>query len=146
MNVSESVRQLLPADADRATLVGRVWDPEVQAARVVAVRSGRLIDLSDHVESVSTLVERDDAVGYIAGIEETQSWSLDEVLRTSAPEVGDDAIKLLAPIDLQVVKACGVTFVDSMIERVIEERCGGDPAAAVEVRALVTGALGGRPR
>jgi fumarylacetoacetate (FAA) hydrolase family protein len=50
---------------------------------------------------------------------------------------------LLAPIDLHVVKACGVTFVDSLIERVIEERVGGDPARAAETRALVVEALGG---
>src|SRR5690606_21186471 len=47
------------------------------------------------------------------------------------------------PIDLQVVKACGVTFVDSMIERVIEERVGGHPERALAIRARVGEALGG---
>ncbi|NUS36575.1 MAG: fumarylacetoacetate hydrolase, partial [Pseudarthrobacter sp.] len=51
--------------------------------------------------------------------------------------------RLLAPVDLQVIKACGVTFVDSMVERVIEERCAGDAARAAEVRELVGRALGG---
>jgi fumarylacetoacetate (FAA) hydrolase family protein len=52
----------------------------------------------------------------------------------------------LAPVDLQVVKACGVTFVDSLIERVIEERCGGDGALAEAVRADLLDALGGSLR
>ena len=51
--------------------------------------------------------------------------------------------RLLAPVDLQVIKACGVTFVDSMVERVIEERCAGDASRAADIRELVGRALGG---
>ncbi len=142
MNASDA-HQVLPRDRERATLVGRVWDPSVQAGRVVAVRGERLVDLSDHVDSVAALLERADAVAVVRAAESARSWSLDEVLAASTPGAGVEAARLLAPVDLQVVKACGVTFVDSMIERVIEERCGGDPAAAVEVRALVTEAIGG---
>lgn len=143
MNAAEAWRTVLPQDAERATLVGRIWDPSVRAARVVAVRGERLVDLSDHVDSVSALLERDDAVALVSSTASERSWSLSEVLGASRPDAEADAVTLLAPIDLQVVKACGVTFVDSMIERVIEERCGGDPAAAVEVRALVSAAIGG---
>ena len=49
---------------------------------------------------------------------------------------------LLAPCDLQAVKACGVTFAGSMVERVIEERANGDPARAEAIRARVGAAIG----
>src|SRR5690606_25300287 len=49
---------------------------------------------------------------------------------------------LLAPVDLQAVKAAGVTFADSMLERVIEERAKGDPAQAEAVRAKLKPVLG----
>lgn len=139
----KTLRQpLLPLDAQRATLIGRIWDPLVDAARVVAVRGDRLVDLSREVASVSELLECDDPVGIVRAHAERRSWELRDVAAASLTEEGR-APHLLAPIDLQVVKACGVTFVDSMIERVIEERCAGDPAAAAEVRAQVIDALGG---
>ena len=49
---------------------------------------------------------------------------------------------LLAPVDLQAVKACGVTYVRSMLERVIEERCRGDASQAEAVRAEVQSIIG----
>ena len=49
---------------------------------------------------------------------------------------------LLAPNDLQAVKACGVTFARSMVERVIEERAAGNPARAAEIRARVADVIG----
>ena len=42
---------------------------------------------------------------------------------------------LLAPIDLQAVKAAGVTFAVSMLERVIEEQARGAPEKAAAIRA-----------
>jgi len=54
-----------------------------------------------------------------------------------------DAPALLAPCDLAAIKAAGVTFADSLIERVIEERAKGDAAAANALRAELTGLLGG---
>src|SRR5207253_10691693 len=50
---------------------------------------------------------------------------------------------LLAPIDLQAVKAAGVTFAISLLERVIEEQARGAPERAAQARAEVEGALGG---
>ena len=49
---------------------------------------------------------------------------------------------LLAPIDLQVIKAAGVTFAVSMLERVIEERARGDAGAATAIRAEITRLVG----
>ncbi len=49
---------------------------------------------------------------------------------------------LLAPVDLQALKAAGVTFAISMLERVIEERARGNPAAAVEIRTFIKDLIG----
>ncbi|WP_298992731.1 fumarylacetoacetate hydrolase family protein [uncultured Pseudokineococcus sp.] len=133
---------LLPEDAARAALVGRVLDPEVGGPCVVAVRGDRVVDLSALAPTTSALLERPDVVDVVASAPGGRSWSLEEVLAdTLARRPG--AARLLAPVDLQVVKAAGVTFVRSMLERVIEERAGGDPAAAEEVRARVVAAVGG---
>ncbi|WP_298806543.1 fumarylacetoacetate hydrolase family protein [uncultured Pseudokineococcus sp.] len=133
---------LLPEDAARAALVGRVLDPEVGGPCVVAVRGDRVVDLSALAPTTSALLERPDVVDVVASAPGGRSWSLEEVLAdTLARRPG--AARLLAPVDLQVVKAAGVTFVRSMLERVIEERTGGDPAAAEEVRARVVAAVGG---
>jgi fumarylacetoacetate (FAA) hydrolase family protein len=71
-----------------------------------------------------------------------ERWATADVVASSL--AGDTARPhLLAPVDLQVTKACGVTFVDSMIERVIEERCAGDATRAAQVRTQVGNALGG---
>jgi fumarylacetoacetate (FAA) hydrolase family protein len=49
---------------------------------------------------------------------------------------------LLAPIDLQAVKAAGVTFVVSMLERVIEEQARGQPERAAEIRGEIQATVG----
>jgi len=133
---------LLPEDAARAALVGRVLDPEVGGPCVVAVRGDRVVDLSALAPTTSALLERPDVADVVASAPGGRSWPLEELLAdTLARRPG--AARLLAPVDLQVVKAAGVTFVRSMLERVIEERAGGDPAAAEEVRARVVAAVGG---
>ena len=62
----------------------------------------------------------------------------------NTPEDGRDPARphLLAPVDLQAVKAAGVTFAISMLERVIEERARGDIAAAAGIRAEIVGLVG----
>jgi fumarylacetoacetate (FAA) hydrolase family protein len=49
---------------------------------------------------------------------------------------------LLAPVDLQAIKAAGVTFAISMLERVIEEKARGNPAAAASIRAEIVRLVG----
>lgn len=134
---------LLPDDGEQALLVGRIWDPGLGGPRVVAFHGEAAHDLTHLTPTVSELLERPDHVEIVrqAGAAEP-TWRTRDVLDASlAQETARP--HLLAPIDLQVVKACGVTFVDSLIERVIEERVGGDPARAAETRALVLEALGG---
>lgn len=128
-------RRILPLDAERALLVGRVWDPTSGGPRPVLVRGEDVHDVFELGSTVSALLERDDAVDALRAVSSPPRWQLTDLVAASV-ERRDEA-HLLAPVDLQVIKACGVTFVDSMIERVIEERCGGDPVRAAEVRALL---------
>ncbi|MFE7169794.1 fumarylacetoacetate hydrolase family protein [Streptomyces sp. NPDC057616] len=134
-------RSVLPEDAARATLVARVHDPEWDGPCVAAVRGERVVDLTAVAPTVSDLLERDDAATVVREAEGRRSWRLDELLE--APTGRRDVPHLLAPIDLQVIKAAGVTFARSLLERVIEERTGGDPAQAARVRERVGHVVGG---
>lgn len=133
---------VLPEDAARALLVGRVWDVETGGPRVVAVQEADVFDLQHLAGTVSELLERPDLVADVRAAMTAPRWKTSEIVNAS---LARDAERphFLAPVDLQVIKACGVTFVDSMIERVIEERCGGDAGRANEMRELVGRALGG---
>ena len=137
------VKRFLPADLAGATLVGRAWLPGASGGPApIAVRgNGEVVDLSSRAPTVSALLERADRVA---------------VARADAPVIGDVASllsaslagnestpRLLAPCDLQPVKASGVTFVSSLLERVIEEQARGDASRADEIRASVTEILGG---
>lgn len=133
---------ILPDDAARALLVGRLWDPATAGPRVVAVQEGEVFDLTGLAATVSELLELPGLAAAVRAALTEPRWSTTDVVTASlAQEL--DRPHFLAPVDLQVIKACGVTFVDSMIERVIEERCGGDASRALEMRELVGSALGG---
>lgn len=133
---------VLPDDAAQALLIGRVWDVETSGPRVVAVQEEGVFDLHQLAGTVSELLERPDVVADVRAAMVAPRWKTSDVVDAS---LAQDPTRphFLAPVDLQVIKACGVTFVDSMIERVIEERCGGDASKANEVRELVSNALGG---
>jgi fumarylacetoacetate (FAA) hydrolase family protein len=133
---------ILPQDASAALLVGRLWDPETQGPRPVLFHEGMLLDLFDHANTVSALLNHDDLHGVLEGARHdgARSWDLESVLNGGRSQ---DEPHLLSPVDLQAVKACGVTFVDSMIERVIEERCAGDLTLAEQMRAQVLESIGG---
>lgn len=139
---TSSPSSVLPEDAAGALLIGRIWDVEASGPRVVAVQGGDVYNLQPLAETVSELFERPDLVAAVRGAMTVPRWSASEIIEAS---LARDATRphLLAPVDLQVIKACGVTFVDSMIERVIEERCGGDASRATQTRELVAKALGG---
>jgi fumarylacetoacetate (FAA) hydrolase family protein len=138
----DAVAAVLPDDAARALLVGRLWDPVTAGPRVVAVQAEDVFDLTGLAGTVSELLELPDLAAMVRAALTKPRWRAADVVNASlAQEL--DRPHFLAPVDLQVIKACGVTFVDSMIERVIEERCGGDASRALEMRELVGRALGG---
>jgi fumarylacetoacetate (FAA) hydrolase family protein len=83
----------------------------------------------------------DDPVGYLHGADGETLVDVESLLGMSAEDQAG-SLALLAPVDLQAIKACGVTFANSMIERVIEERAAGDFKAATSIREAVTKIVG----
>jgi fumarylacetoacetate (FAA) hydrolase family protein len=133
----------LPEDADDAVLIGRVFLPSVQGPALVRVQGDDLLDLSSIAPTSSELFDRRNAVTEIRGAALPRVASLAAALANSAFETRDPGEPwLLAPCDLQAIKAAGVTFVASMLERVIEEQARGDPAKAEGVRRKIVGIIG----
>ncbi|MBE0455187.1 MAG: fumarylacetoacetate hydrolase family protein [Roseovarius sp.] len=126
--------------ASDATLLGRIWSPVEQGPCVVTVREGRVFDITSAAAPlVRDICEMVDPVAYIRGIEGVDMGSA-EALSANA---GDLSVPhFLAPCDLQSVKACGVTFASSMVERVIEEKAAGDPLKAREIRNRIGARIG----
>jgi fumarylacetoacetate (FAA) hydrolase family protein len=128
----------LPADWRDAVLVGRMDLGE--GPTPVVVVDGRVFDVSAAAPTVSQLLQdwkgvpQGKDLGDINDLGLTRSWD--------GPKDNHGKVKLLAPIDLQCVKACGVTFAVSAIERVIEERAKGVPGRAQEIRAELAARIG----
>ncbi|BEP45520.1 fumarylacetoacetate hydrolase family protein [Variovorax sp. V15] len=145
MPLDLSTSSSLPRDAGRATLVGRLWHPGVGPA-LVAVHEGGLHDLSKLAPTMSDLLEGNTppAEAVRAALRSApRIAALDEALANS-DEAARDTGKpwLLAPCDLQAIKASGVTFVASLLERVIEEQARGDASKAEATRAAIGSVLG----
>ena len=140
-----SISSILPQDHARALLIGRVFDPALGGPVIVQLRGDRLVDVTEAGPTVSALLECDDVAGRLGAIAPARDYALAEVIEASLAGQADRP-HLLAPCDLQAVKACGVTFARSMIERVIEERARGDAGAAETIRAQISEAIGGQIR
>ena len=138
----------LPAGDGEATLVGRAWLPDVDGPAPVLVRDDALYDLSRVAPTCSQLLELDDPVAAVRSAGPLpRIASVPEALANAAPDARrPDRPWLLAPCDLQAVKASGVTFVASLLERVIEEQARGDASRAESVRQSIAGILGGNLR
>ena len=134
----------LPEDAERALLVGRAWVTAVDGAVLVAVRGDDLVDLSSIAPTSSALMNlRDPAQAIRKAGKLPRVASLAEALANSAEgRRASSQSWLMAPCDLQAIKAAGVTFVASMLERVIEEQARGDPAKALSVRQAIVAVIG----
>ena len=131
---------ILPADT-RALLFGRVWSPAGPA--VVRVDGERLSDVSRAFPTARDLCEADDPATALRAAEGEDLGLLADILANTDPDTRDPAKPwLLSPIDLQAVKAAGVTFVTSMLERVIEERARGDLSAAAGLRGQIRDLVG----
>ncbi|WP_193161987.1 fumarylacetoacetate hydrolase family protein [Microbulbifer hainanensis] len=144
------LNRILPVDGLAGTLLGRAWVPGNQNESGVAGPSpvwlceDGVFDLSPLAPTLSELIEAGFAADS-ADLDRTRRiGSVDEILKNTLGETRDPKLPhFLAPVDLQAVKACGVTFVCSMLERVIEERAGGDPTRAQEIRAQLMEKIGG---
>ncbi|KQW46211.1 MULTISPECIES: fumarylacetoacetate hydrolase family protein [unclassified Roseateles] len=135
---------LLPADADRALLLGRVWRHDMGGPALVTVRDGALVDLSAHAPTMAELLDHRELRQLARLAPGVTLGPVQAVLANELRARPDPALpRLLAPCDLQAVKACGVTFAVSLLERVIEAQAGGDAARARALRAQLNETLGG---
>lgn len=132
----------LPVDANQAVLVGRAW-VEGLGAVLVRVTPDEVFDLSRLAPTMAHLLELDDPAAAVRAFAGTPIGDTAAVLANSACDVRSRTLPwLLAPCDLQAIKAAGVTFVSSMLERVIEEQARGDASRAEAVRQAVVAVIG----
>ena len=123
----------LPVDAAHALLAGRLMRDEGPSP--VLIRAGQVEDVSRVAPTMSELLEIED----LPAVRGEVILSVEELCRLPSS-------RLLAPVDLQVIKAAGVTFAISAIERVIEERARGDFQKAAEIRSRLEERIGGAIR
>jgi fumarylacetoacetate (FAA) hydrolase family protein len=134
---------ILPTDWPRGCLVGRVWRPDVQGPSVVVVREEAVLDISQSFPTMRDLCEAQRPAASVAAISGEPVGSLRELLDNSPREQRDPRKAwLLAPIDLQAIKAAGVTFVISLLERVIEEQARGNPQESSSIRNEILSSVG----
>ena len=132
----------LPVDAANATLVGRVWLNDVGPV-LACIKPDGVYDLSSAAATMSELLELEDVVGAVRQHGVSRIGDTQAVLRNSSQDERNLALPwFLAPCDLQAIKASGVTFISSMLERVIEEQARGDASKAESVRQAVVAVIG----
>jgi fumarylacetoacetate (FAA) hydrolase family protein len=124
---------MLPADISNAILAGRLLLDE--GPTPVVIRDGAVEDVSRSAPTIADLMDLADP----ASVRGEPLFGIDELERLPAE-------RILAPVDLQAVKAAGVTFAISAIERVIEERARGDFRQAAEIRDKLEQRIGGAIR
>ena len=144
MNGPLTAARCLPEDRPRAVLIGRAWLPSAEGPAVVCIRGDQVLDLSSVAATTSALFDLANPRAAIEAAGELERVaSLDDVLANSTWDRREESAPwFLAPCDLQAIKASGVTFVSSMLERVIEEQARGDPAKAESVRNAIVGVIG----
>ena len=139
-----TARDCLPHDADRALLIGRAWSPAEDGPCVVAVRGNEVVDLTRLYATTSQLLNTAKPDDVRAAMKAAPTLATLEALAANSVEGARDTGKpwLLAPADLHAVKASGVTFVASLLERVIEERAKGNPTLADGARREIQAIVG----
>jgi fumarylacetoacetate (FAA) hydrolase family protein len=142
---------VLPEGGRIGTWVGRVWVPADRASnsiagpRVVAVRNGQV--RTTGYQTMSALINERSALNLNESPGD-RVGGLDEILANSVfPNRADrlaneTKVVLLAPNDILATKACGVTFVRSLLERVVEEKAHGDAQKAGEIRGIILETFG----
>jgi fumarylacetoacetate (FAA) hydrolase family protein len=130
--ISNDLPPFVPADLPDALLVGRIWrTAPIDGPSVVVVRAGQVYDITASTPTTSDLFERVDLLAFARHVEGEALGPVENIGHA-----------LLAPCDLQAIKACGVTFAVSLLERVIEEQAAGDATQADTVRATIAQLIG----
>jgi fumarylacetoacetate (FAA) hydrolase family protein len=144
-SIALSLEEFLPEDGFAGTLVGRAWIPTagpLAGPAVVAMREGGVYDISEVAPTMCDLLESANPAAVVQATCGKKIAGVEELVGNSGGGFNPQRPYLLAPCDLQVVKAAGVTFASSLIERVIEEQARGNPARAEAVRKQVVGLIG----
>ncbi len=132
-----------PEDSGRAALVGRIWSPEAGGPCVVRIEGDDVVDITAAAPTMRDLCEADDPASFARAAGGEKVGALSEILKNTPRENRDPSRPwLIAPNDLQAIKAAGVTFVVSMLERVIEEQARGKSARANSIRAEIGATIG----
>ena len=137
--------ECLPVDGLAGTLVGRAWVPGNPAGPAVVVATGDgVFDISRTAATTTALFNGADPLGAVRKAPRDRLLgSVEALIKNSAYDAKDSSKPyLLAPLDLQAVKAAGVTFARSMLERVVEEQAKGDPSRAAGIRTALTQEIG----
>ncbi len=123
---------------DEGVFLGRVRLDGRGYPRIVTVREGKVVDITARAApTVRDICEMDDPVGYVKAAPGEAVADIDALLAGTA-----DGVTLLSPVDLQAIKASGVTFVVSLLERVIEEQAKGDAGRADALRGEILELIG----
>jgi fumarylacetoacetate (FAA) hydrolase family protein len=144
----QDVEELLPSDGLNGTFVGRIWTTEgVGGPLPVRITGDGVFDLSALAPTLAEILNLPDAAEVIRTSEGKYLGDTLQILQNSACDQQDaNNPRFLAPADLQAIKAAGVTFVKSMLERVIEEQARGDLKLADEIRRNIADQIGGSLR
>ena len=144
MTLSLSAKTALPADGTAGALVARVWVPgTTPGPAIAALREDGVYALGREASTSADVMEAPDPVALVRNARGTRIGGIEEILANSALGPRDARQPhFLAPIDLQAIKAAGVTFMRSLLERVIEEQAKGDPGAAERVRQTLGREIG----
>ena len=133
----------LPDDRFAGALAGRVWRPDVDGPSVVAVREDGVFDVSAAFPTMRDLCEAASPAEALHKAEGPRIGALGDILaHTPRDSRASGSLRLIAPIDLQAIKAAGVTFAQSLLERVIEERARGSREGAAKAREEIVSVLG----
>ncbi|WP_350296035.1 fumarylacetoacetate hydrolase family protein [Limnohabitans sp. Rim8] len=138
--LTNALTHSLPQDAAQALLIGRVWQPGIGPVLVRVTPEG-VFDLSALAQTCSELLELPHVASLVNG-HASQRLADTPALLLLSDNANLETLHFLAPCDLQAIKAAGVTFVSSMLERVIEEQARGDASKAESVRQAVVAVIG----
>lgn len=143
MPLTLTIQNTLPNDYQCACLIGRAWVPgKPSGPSPILIKGDDVIDISKWYPTLSELLELDNPVGMLRHVAGEVLCQLSQLLENTNTTPNKSMPYLLPPLDLQVIKAAGVTFASSMIERVIEEQAGGDFSKAESIRSLVAEVVG----
>ncbi len=134
----------LPDDGFAGALAARVWRPDVEGPSIVAVRNDGVFDITAVFPTMRDLCETPAPADALRAAQGQRIGALADILAYAPGGASEkESPRMLAPVDLQAIKAAGVTFAQSLLERVIEERARGSREGAAKARDAIAAALGG---